>query len=256
MLTTRVVPCLDVDAGRVVKGVRFSGLRDAGDPAERAAAYETQGADEIVVLDVSATPEGRANATETVRRVRAVLGIPLTVGGGVRAVDDAGRLLDAGADKVACNTAAALDPSLLDRLARKFGCQCTVLALDAAQSTPSPASGGGWELVIRSGKERTGRDAVAWAREAQDRGAGEIVLTSWDRDGTRAGYDTELIRAVCGAVSVPVVASGGAAHAEHMVDAVRAGASAVLAASILHDGETTVGDLKRVLARAGILVRE
>ncbi len=263
MLTTRVVPCLDVDAGRVVKGVRFSGLRDAGDPAERAAAYEAQGADEIVVLDVSATPEGRGNATETVRRVRAVLGIPLTVGGGVRAVDDAGRLLDAGADKVACNTAAAEDPSLLDRLARKFGCQCTVLALDAARR----AGGGGgqaralrrdagWELVIRSGRERTGRDAVEWARECERRGAGEIVLTSWDRDGTRAGYDTELIAAVCGAVDVPVVASGGAAHAEHMVDAVRAGASAVLAASILHDGETTVADLKRVLARAGIPVRD
>jgi imidazoleglycerol phosphate synthase cyclase subunit len=250
MLTMRVVPCLDVDAGRVVKGVRFSGLRDAGDPAERAAAYERQGADEIVVLDVSATPEGRANATDTVKRVREVLGIPLTVGGGVRAVDDAGRLLDAGADKVATNTASALDPSLLDRLASKFGCQCTVLALDAART------GNGWELVIRSGRERTGRDAIAWAREATARGAGEIVLTSWDRDGTRAGYDTELIRAVCDAVTVPVVASGGAAHAEHMIDAVRAGASAVLAASILHDGETTVGDLKRVLAGAGIAVRQ
>jgi imidazole glycerol-phosphate synthase subunit HisF len=249
VLTTRVVPCLDVDAGRVVKGVRFSGLRDAGDPAERAAAYEAQGADEIVVLDVSATPEGRGNAVGTVRRVRAVLGIPLTVGGGVRVVDDAGRLLDAGADKVACNTAAAEDPSLLDRLATKFGCQCTVLALDAARRDA------GWELVIRSGRERTGRDAVAWAREAERRGAGEIVLTSWDRDGTRAGYDTELIAAVASAVSVPVVASGGAAHAEHMVDAVRAGASAVLAASILHDGETTVADLKTVLARAGIPVR-
>jgi imidazoleglycerol phosphate synthase cyclase subunit len=245
----RVVPCLDVDGGRVVKGVKFSGMRDAGDPAERAAAYEAQGADELVVLDVSATPEGRSNATETVRRVREVLGIPLTVGGGVRRPDDARRLLDAGADKVAANTAAVEDPSLLDRLAETFGSQCTVLALDAARRE------GGFEVVVRSGKERTGRDAVAWAREAAARGAGEIVLTSWDRDGTRSGYDTELIAAIASAVSIPIVASGGAAHAGHMVDALRAGASAVLAASILHDGETTVGDLKRALGDAGIPVR-
>ena len=243
MLTTRLIPCLDVDGGRVVKGVKFSSLRDAGDPAERAAAYEAQGADEIVVLDVS------ANATETVRRVREVLGIPLTVGGGVRRVEDARRLLDAGADKVATNTAAVLEPALLDRLATTFGCQCTVLALDAARTA------NGFEVVIRSGKERTGRDAVAWAREAAERGAGEIVLTSWDRDGTRSGYDTEMLAAISEAVGVPVVASGGAAHAGHMVDAVRSGASAVLAASILHDGETTVGDLKRALSAAGISVR-
>lgn len=249
MLTMRVVPCLDVDGGRVVKGVKFSGLRDAGDPAERARAYEAQGADELVVLDVSATPEGRGNATETVRRVREVLGIPLTVGGGVRRPEDARRLLDAGADKVATNTAAVEDPSLLDRLAVTFGSQCTVLALDAARYA------GGFEVVVRSGKERTGRDAVAWAREAAERGAGEIVLTSWDRDGTRSGYDTELIAAIASVVSIPIVASGGAAHAEHMVEALRSGASAVLAASILHDGETTVGDLKRSLAEAGIPVR-
>lgn len=249
MLTMRVVPCLDVDGGRVVKGVKFSGLRDAGDPAERASAYEAQGADELVVLDVSATTEGRHNATETVRRVRAVLGIPLTVGGGVRAVDDARRLLDAGADKVATNTAAVADPTLLDRLATTFGSQCAVLALDAARRE------GGFEVVVRSGKERTGIDAVAWAREAQERGAGEIVLTSFDRDGTRSGYDTELIAAIASAVHIPIVASGGAAHAGHMVLAIESGASAVLAASILHDGETTVGDLKRELAAAGIPVR-
>jgi len=245
----RVVPCLDVDGGRVVKGVKFQGLRDAGDPAERAAAYEGQGADELVVLDVSATPEGRSNATDTVRRVREVLGIPLTVGGGVRRSEDARRLLDAGADKVAANTAAVEDPSLLDALATTFGSQCTVLALDAARRD------GGWEVVVRSGKERTGLDAVTWAREAALRGAGEIVLTSWDRDGTRSGYDTELIAAIAAAVSIPIVASGGAAHAGHMVEALRAGASAVLAASILHDGETTVGDLKRALEAAGIPIR-
>ncbi|MEM9691760.1 MAG: imidazole glycerol phosphate synthase subunit HisF [Myxococcota bacterium] len=250
MLTTRIVPCLDVDDGRVVKGVRFQGLRDAGDPVERAAAYEAQGGDEIVILDVSATPQGRANATDTVERVRAVLRIPLTVGGGVRKEADAERLLKAGADKVAVNTAAVLDPSILDRLAVRFGSQCTILALDAAQTGDAS-----WELVIQSGKERTGKDAVAWAREAQGRGAGEIVLTSWDRDGTRSGYDLALIRAVSEAVTSPVIASGGAASAAHLVEAAQAGASALLVASILHDGDTTVGDLKRELAGAGLEVR-
>lgn len=250
MLTRRIVPCLDVDGGRVVKGVRFQGLRDAGDPVERAAVYEAQGADELVMLDVSATPEGRGSATDTVARVREVLAIPLTVGGGVRSEDDAERLLKAGADKVAVNTAAAHDPSLLDRLAQRFGCQCTVLALDAAQIGESR-----WELVVKSGRERTGRDAIAWAREAADRGAGEIVLTSWDRDGTRQGYDIALVAASCAAVRVPVVASGGAANAEHLVAAARAGASALLVASILHDGDTTVGELKAALRAAGEEVR-
>jgi imidazoleglycerol phosphate synthase cyclase subunit len=249
VLTTRVVPCLDVDRGRVVKGVRFQGLRDAGDPAERAAAYEAQGADEIVVLDVSATPQGRGHAIDTVRAVRAVLGIPLTCGGGVREAADAAALLEAGADKVAVNTAAVRDPTLLDALAARFGCQCVVLALDAARA------GAGWEVVVRSGRERTGLDAVGWARAAEAHGAGEIVLTSWDRDGTRAGYDTELLAAVAGAVRVPVVASGGAASAEHMVAAARAGASALLAASIFHDGDTTVADVKRVLREHGLEVR-
>jgi imidazole glycerol-phosphate synthase subunit HisF len=249
VLTTRVVPCLDVDAGRVVKGVRFSGLRDAGDPAERAEAYEAQGADEIVLLDVSATPEGRSHGTATVAAVRARLGIPLTVGGGVRREADAEALLVAGADKVAVNTAAALEPELLGRLAARFGSQCTVLALDAARRE------GGFELVIRSGRERTGRDAAAWAAEAEARGAGEIVLTSWDRDGTRAGYDLPLIAAVRAAVRVPIVASGGASSAEHMAEAARAGADAVLCASILHDGDTTVGELKDALAARGITVR-
>jgi len=249
MLTTRIVPCLDIADGRVVKGVRFSGLRDAGDPVERAETYEAQGADELVMLDVSATPEGRDNAIETVRRVREVLSIPLTVGGGVRTVADAARLLSAGADKVATNTAAARDPSLLDRLAARFGCQCTVLALDAARHQT------GWELVVHSGRERTGRDATSWAREAAERGAGEIVLTSWDRDGTLAGYDTELIDAVSSDVAIPVVASGGAACAAHMIDAAGAGASALLIATILHDGHTTVGALKDALAAAGKEIR-
>ncbi len=249
MLTTRILPCLDVDGGRVVKGVKFQGLRDAGDPVERAVAYEAQGADELVMLDVSATPQGRGNATDTVARVRAELRIPLTVGGGVRTDADAERLLKAGADKVAVNTAAVLDPSFLSRMAERYGSQCTVLSLDAAQRD------GGWELVIKSGRERTGKDAVQWAREAAELGAGEIVLTSWDRDGTRSGYDLALMRAISSAVRIPVVASGGAANAQHLVEAAQAGASALLVASILHDGDTTVGELKDALAAAGLEVR-
>lgn len=251
MLTKRIIPCLDVDGGRVVKGIKFQGLRDAGDPVERAQAYEAQGGDELVILDVSATPEKRANATDTVAAVREVLGIPLTVGGGVRSVADAERLLLAGADKVATNTAAVNDPTLLERLAARFGSQCTVLALDAART----ATDGAWELVIQSGKVRTGKSAVAWAKEAQDRGAGEIVLTSWDQDGTREGYDLALIAAVSEAVTIPVIASGGAAHAGHLVDAAKAGASAMLIASILHDGDTTVADLKHTLRESGLEVR-
>ena len=250
MLTVRVIPCLDVRDGRVVKGVRFQGLRDAGDPATQAARYEATGADELVILDVSATSEGRANAAHTVAAVRAVLGIPLTVGGGVRAIADAERLLEAGADKVSVNTAAVADPSLLDRLAGRFGAQCTVLAIDAARD-----GAGGWDVVVRSGTERVGRGVVDWAQEAASRGAGEILLTSWDQDGTRAGYDLELLRAVSSAVRVPIVASGGAAGADHLVDAVRAGADAVLAASIFHDGETTPDDVKREMARQGVRVR-
>lgn len=257
-LAHRVIPCLDVDGGRVVKGVRFQGLRDAGDPAERAHAYELQGADELVLLDVSATPEGRGNALETVRRVRRVLSIPLTVGGGIRKVADARALLEAGADKVSVNTAAVSDPAILDALAQEFGSQCTVLALDAAMRVgpdDAVAPTHGWEVVVRSGKERTGIDAIAWAREAERRGVGEILLTSWDRDGTRSGYDLALLTAISTAVGVPVIASGGAAHPEHLADALAAGASAVLAASIFHDGDHTVGDVKRALAARGFVVR-
>ncbi len=250
MLLPRVIPCLDVDNGRVVKGIQFQGLRDAGDPVELAAAYADQGADELVVLDVSATPEGRGNALEVVRAVRRVLPLPLTVGGGVRQVPDAEALLEAGADKVAVNTAAVRQPGLLDELASRFGCQCTVLALDAARGN------GGWGVVIRSGRERTGADAVAWAAEAASRGAGEILLTSWDRDGTGIGYDTELLAAIRAAVPVPIIASGGASGPEHMVDALRAGADAVLAATVFHDGHMTVADLKARLAELGVEVRQ
>lgn len=265
MLTRRVIPCLDCRDGRVVKGVRFAGLRDAGSPVELAAAYEAQGADEIVLLDVSATTEGRANQLETVRAVRRALSIPLAVGGGVRTADDAAALLEAGADKVGVNTAAVRDPSLLTVLAERFGCQCVILAIDAATRnaetqdvhilTPAPAAHSAWEVVVQSGRERTGLDAIVWARDGARLGAGEILLTSWDRDGARSGYDLELLRAVSGAVRVPVIASGGAAHAAHLVEALGAGADAVLAASILHDGEFTVGQLKACLAEAGIEVR-
>lgn len=253
MLTARIIPCLDVRDGRVVKGVRFQGLRDAGDPAVQASLYEAHGADEIVVLDVSATPEGRSTQVETVRRVRAELSIPLTVGGGVRTADNAGALLDAGADKVSVNTAAVDDPAVLSEMARRFGSQCTILALDAALRNPDEHQG--WEVVVLSGKRRTGKDAVAWAREAVERGAGEILLTSWDRDGTRSGYDDALIAAISAAVTVPVIASGGADTPEHMLSALRAGADAVLAASIFHEGDFTATELKHVLAAGGIEVR-
>jgi cyclase len=245
----RVIPCLDVNAGRVVKGIRFQALRDAGDPVELAGIYAEQGADEIVLLDVSATPEGRGHALATVRAVRSRLPIPLTVGGGVRKLADAQALLEAGADKVAVNTAAVRRPELLGELAEAFGSQCTVLALDAARA------GDGWKTVIRSGRDRLELDAMEWALTAVEAGAGEILLTSWDRDGTGTGYDVELLSQVCGAVGVPVIASGGADSAEHMAQALLAGADAVLAASILHDGHTTVSAIKRRLAALGVEVR-
>jgi imidazoleglycerol phosphate synthase cyclase subunit len=246
-----VIPCLDVRDGRVVKGVRFQGLKDAGSPPDLAGEYERQGADEITLLDVSATPEGRATAHETVRRVRERLALPLTVGGGVKSANDAAALLEAGADKVGINTAAVQRPALLDELARRFGCQCTVLAVDAARR----GDGARYEVITLSGRENTGIGAVTWAREAVDRGAGEILLTSWDRDGTKRGYDLELIAAVADAVDVPIVASGGAATAEHMADAVAAGADAVLAASIFHYRECTVAELKDELAALNVEVR-
>jgi imidazoleglycerol phosphate synthase cyclase subunit len=249
MLTSRIIPCLDVSHGRVVKGVKFQGLRDAGDPAERAKLYEDEGADEIVILDVSATPEGRGHQHETVRRVREALSVPLTVGGGVRAVDDAWHLLEAGADKVSVNTAAVERPELLTEISSRFGRQCCVIAIDAAMRD------GRFEVLINGGRKGTGIDALMWAREAERRGAGEILLTSWDKDGTRSGYDLELTRAVAEAVRVPVIASGGANSAEHIREAFAAGADAVLAASIFHDGDTTPNDVKLYLQEHGIRVR-
>jgi imidazole glycerol-phosphate synthase subunit HisF len=248
-LTVRLVPCLDVQDGRVVKGVRFANLRDAGDPAELAARYEEQGADELVLLDIAASPAARTTQAETVRRVRAALGIPLTAGGGVRSVEDARRLLAAGADKVSVNTAAVARPELLAELAREFGSQCVVLAVDARRAAD------GWEVLVTGGRERTGRDAVAWARHGTALGAGEVLLTSWDRDGTRAGCDVELLRCVSRAVTVPVVASGGIGTRAHVAEAVAAGAEAVLAASVFHDGDDTVAAIKADLAARGVRVR-
>jgi imidazole glycerol-phosphate synthase subunit HisF len=249
MLTKRVIPCLDVADGRVVKGVKFQGLRDAGDPAERAWLYERQGADEIVILDVSATPEGRAHGLDVIAEVRASLAIPLTVGGGVRELDDARAFLEAGADKVSVNTAAVAEPRLVAEIARRFGSQCAVVAIDAAWRE------GRFEVLIKGGREGTGRDAVAWAKEVAGLGAGELLLTSWDRDGTRQGYDLPLTRAVAEASRLPVIASGGAADARHLAEAFAVGADAVLAASIFHDDETTVGAIKAELASMGVRVR-
>ncbi|MFZ9887156.1 MAG: imidazole glycerol phosphate synthase subunit HisF [Myxococcota bacterium] len=255
-LLPRIIPCLDVRDGRVVKGVRFQGLRDAGDPAELARRYADDGADELVILDVSATPDGRRAALDTVEAVRAVIAIPLTVGGGVRAADDASRLLTAGADKVGVNTAAVREPALLTELATRFGCQCVVLAIDAARRLErAPPSESEFEVVVMSGKERTGLCAVAWAEEGMRRGAGEILLTSWDKDGTRSGYDTELLAAMRTQVTLPLIASGGAASPDDLYDAYLAGADAALAASIFHDGDLTVRDVKDQLSARGLKVR-
>ena len=245
----RIVPCLDVKDGRVVKGVRFQNLRDSGDPAEQAGLYERQGGDEIVVLDIAASPEAQETRLDTVRAVRARLRIPLTVGGGVRSVADARQLLSAGADKVSVNTAAVRDPSLLERLTRAFGTQCIVLAIDARRAGES------WDTLVMGGREPVGTDAIEWAREGTRRGAGEILLTSWDRDGTRSGCDLELLRAAHGAVAVPVIASGGIGTPDDVAAAFRAGADAVLAASVFHDQDLTVGDIKDFLLTEGVVVR-
>jgi cyclase len=246
----RVIPCLDVDAGRVVKGVEFLDLRDAGDPVELAARYDASGADELVFLDITATSDKRATVVELARRAADELFIPFTIGGGVRSVVDAQAVLDAGADKVSVNSAALERPELIDELARTLGSQCVVLAIDA-----KARGEGGWEAYLAGGRTPTGRDAVAWAREAAERGAGEILLTSMDRDGTAAGYDLELTAAVAGAVSVPVIASGGAGRLEDLAPAIEAGADAVLCASILHYGHHTVEEIKHQLARDGVPVR-
>lgn len=249
MLTKRIIPCLDIRDGRIVKGTSFANLRDAGDPVERAAAYEAQGADELVVLDVSATPDGREAARHTVEAIRRAISIPLTVGGGVRTIAHARALLEAGADKVGVNSAAVERPELLAEIAQRMGAQCVVLAIDAARSQSS------WEVVTRSGTNRTGIDAVDWAQRGVGAGAGEILLTSFDEDGRGNGYDLELIRAIASAVDVSIIASGGASTAAHMVNGFEAGADAVLAASIFHDGVTSVGELKEQLRAAGVPVR-
>jgi imidazole glycerol-phosphate synthase subunit HisF len=249
-LARRVIPCLDVSAGRVVKGVRFQDLRDQGDPAESALRYGSQGADEIVFLDITAAPEERDTDVEWVRRTAEQVFIPLTVGGGVRSEADARRLLRSGADKVGINSAAVERPELIGELARRFGSQCVVLSVDAKRRE------GGWEVVTRGGRHATGLDVLAWIREGVERGAGEILLTSIDRDGTQGGYDLALVQEVAESVPVPVIASGGAGEAGHLAQALAAGAAAVLAASIFHEGTYTVGDVKRVIAGAGFPVRE
>ncbi|HUG53241.1 MAG TPA: imidazole glycerol phosphate synthase subunit HisF [Vicinamibacteria bacterium] len=255
-LAKRLIPCLDVDRGRVVKGVRFVSLRDAGDPVECAARYDAEGADELVFLDITASSDARPIVLDMVRRVADTVFLPFTVGGGVRSVEDADALLRAGADKVAVNTAAVSDPLLVERLARRFGSQAVVLAVDARAV---PGGNGGepaWEVYVRGGRTPAGRDAVAWAREGAERGAGEILLTSMDRDGTKDGVDVALTRAVARAVSVPVVASGGCGSVEHMAEVLGEGeASAALAASIFHFGEIRLADARARLRGWGVEVR-
>jgi cyclase len=254
-LAARVIPCLDVEAGRVVKGVNFVGLRDAGDPVELARRYDLAGADELVLLDITASSDSRGIMLDVVERCAAELSIPFTIGGGVRSVEDARVLLSAGADKVSVNTAAVADPMLLDRIADAVGSQSVVIAVDARRRDVADASQG-WEVFTHGGRAPTGLDAVEWCAGAVRRGAGEVLLTSMDRDGTREGFDLELLRAVSAAVGVPVIASGGAGSAEHMAEAIASGqASAVLAASILHFGDVTVDAIKDVMHRRGIPVR-
>lgn len=255
-LAVRVIACLDVDAGRVVKGINFEGLRDAGDPVELAAAYDRQGIDELVFLDITASSGERATMLDVVRRTAESVFIPLTVGGGVRAVDDFDRLLRAGADKVGVNTAAINDPALLERAAARFGAQCVVVSVDARRTHDGATTPSGFEVTTHGGRHGTGIDAIAWAREATERGAGEILLNSMDADGTRQGFDLELIEAVRSVVAVPVIASGGAGAAEHFPPAVEAGADAVLAASIFHFNQVSIAEVKAALQGAGLPVRE
>src|SRR5436190_3999198 len=246
----RVIPCLDVDAGRVVKGTKFPQLRDAGDPVELAAFYDQAGADELVFLDITATAHKRDTVVDLARRVGDEVFIPFTIGGGIRSVADAQGVLDAGADKVSVNSAAVARPELISEMGDVFGAQCVVLAIDAKRR-----DGGSWEVVVAGGRTPTGRDAVEWAREGVERGAGEILLTSMDRDGTNAGYDLALTSAISEAVGVPVIASGGAGELSHLADALRAGADAALAASIFHFGTYSVAHAKEHLLAAGLPVR-
>ena len=256
MLKTRLIPCLDVKDGRVVKGVKFVDLRDAGDPVEAARAYDAAGADELTFLDIAASHERRGILLDVVRRTAEACFMPLTVGGGVRSVEDIRALLLAGADKVSINTAAVSDRALIHAAAEKFGDQCIVVAIDAKKVSP-PDEAPRWEIFTHGGRNATGIDAIAYAREAASLGAGELLVTSMDRDGTKAGYDIALIRAIADAVPVPVVASGGVGNLDHLVAGVRDGhASGVLAASIFHFGEYTIPEAKAHMARAGIAVRD
>jgi imidazole glycerol-phosphate synthase subunit HisF len=251
MLTKRIIACLDVDGGRVVKGVKFLNLRDAGDPAELASAHSEAGADEIVLLDISATAEKRNTLLDTVRKTARQLFIPFTVGGGIRSLEDASAVFDAGADKVSLNSAAIAHPELITQIAERFGSQAAIVAIDAKKM-----DGRGYQVFAAGGRTQTGRDVCAWAREAESRGAGEILLTSMDRDGTGIGFDCELTRLISTNVRIPVIASGGAGSSAHFVEVFRDGqADAALAASILHYGITKLGDLKQELAAAGIPMR-
>jgi cyclase len=250
MRSVRVIPCLDVDEGRVVKGVNFVDLRDAGDPVELAARYDSEGADELVFLDITASSGNRETMVDVVAHTAEQVFIPLTVGGGIRAVDDARKLLRAGADKVSVNTSAVARPELIGELAAEFGAQCVVVAIDAREAP------GGYEVFTHGGRKPTGLDAISWASEAEKLGAGEILLTSMDRDGTRDGFDLELTRQVIAACGVPVIASGGVGSVQHLVEgAIEGGADAVLAASIFHFGEVSVADAKAAMAAAGVTVR-
>lgn len=251
-LAVRVIPCLDVDAGRVVKGVNFVNLRDAGDPVEMAKVYDGQGADELTFLDITASSAGRDTTFEVVGQTAEQVFIPLTVGGGVRSVDDVDRLLRAGADKVGINTGAIARPEVIDEIARRFGNQVLVLSVDARRASDQPS---GFEVTTHGGRQSAGIDALAWVREATDRGVGEILLNSMDADGTKDGFDVEMIAAVRERTTVPLIASGGAGRVEHFVAAVEAGADAVLAASVFHFGDLTIGDVKDALRAAGHEVR-
>jgi cyclase len=253
MLAKRIIPCLDVKDGRVVKGIQFVGLRDAGDPVEQAMRYDAERADELCFLDITASHEGRASMLDVIRRTADSIFIPFTVGGGIRSVDDFNAILGAGADKVAVNTAALADPDLIQRAADHFGSQCVVVAVDARRTE---ATESGWEVYTHGGRKATGMDAVAWCARAQALGAGEILLTSMDRDGTRDGYDLPLLNAVAAEVRIPVIASGGAGALEHLDAALSAGAHAVLAASIFHFGEFTLAEARRYLAARGHPVRQ
>ncbi|EFG82749.1 imidazole glycerol phosphate synthase subunit HisF [Novacetimonas hansenii] len=251
MLKLRVIPCLDVKNGRVVKGVNFVSLRDAGDPVEQAAVYDAAGADELTFLDITASSENRDTILDVVNRTAERIFLPLTVGGGVRTTDDMRRLLLAGADKCAMNSAAVSRPELISEAARKFGSQCVVVAIDARSD-----GHGSWEVYTHGGRTPTGRNVIDWCREVAERGAGEILMTSMDRDGTGKGFDLDLLRAACGAVRVPIVASGGVGDLHHFIEGAKAGATGLLAASVFHFGQFTIPQVKQALAGAGLPVRQ